>query len=498
MELPLFVFEMANNHMGSLQHGLRIVREYRKVVESFHSFRFAFKLQYRDLDTFIHHDFKKRLDIKYVKRFMETSLREEELIQLVNEIKECGFIVVCTPFDEPSVDKIEKHGVDIVKVASCSFSDWPLLERIVLANKAIIASAAAAPLEEIDNVVSFFEHRSKDLTLMHCVAEYPTQDADLSLNQIDLLRTRYPKIKIGYSTHEKPDNIDAIKIAVAKGASVFEKHVGVPTKDWPLNDYSATSKQVEAWLRSAEDAFSVCGPTAQRRVPTSAELGSLASLRRGVFAKKAIRAGDFISNNDIFLAFPPQEGQVCANDWSKYTRFVATRDIRANAPLTVENTEHKHTRQKVYEVVQSVKALLERGNVVIPGAADLEISHHYGLEKFDEYGLVMITVVNREYCKKLLVMLAGQTHPEQYHEKKEETFHILYGDMKIFLDGREKVLGRGDVITVGRGVRHKMYSAGGTVFEEISTTHCKEDSYYTDTNICANPMRKTLITYWLS
>jgi sialic acid synthase SpsE len=47
---PLFVLEMANNHMGSLDHGLRMVREFREATRAF-PYSFAFKLQYRHLDT---------------------------------------------------------------------------------------------------------------------------------------------------------------------------------------------------------------------------------------------------------------------------------------------------------------------------------------------------------------------------------------------------------------------------------------------------------------
>jgi N-acetylneuraminate synthase len=109
----------------------------------------------------------------------------------------------------------------------------------------------------------------------------------------------------------------------------------------------------------------------------------------------------------------------------------------------------------------------------------------------------MITVVNREYCKKILVMLPGQSHPEQFHEKKEETFHVLHGSVKVALDGEEKTYGPGESIHVDRGVRHKMCTVTGTVFEEISSTHYKDDSFYVDPAISRNRDRKTYLTYAL-
>jgi hypothetical protein len=55
----------------------------------------------------------------------------------------------------------------------------------------------------------------------------------------------------------------------------------------------------------------------------------------------------------------------------------------------------------------------------------------------------------------------------------------------------------GDLVTVNRGVRHLFRTATGVVFEEISSTHFKDDSYYTDESIAANRNRKTYLTYWM-
>lgn len=494
---PLFVFEMANNHMGDVDHGVRTIRAMREACTGFDDcFEFAFKLQYRDLDTFIHASLRGRDDIKYIKRFEETRLGDEALRALVAEMAAQGFRTVCTPFDERSVDRIEAHGIDTVKIASCSFTDWPLLERIARTGKRIIASTAGATLEEIDNVVSFLLHRGKDLTLMHCVAEYPTPDASLQVNQIGLLRERYPECRIGYSTHESPDNTAAVMLALAKGATVFEKHVVLPTERYAANAYSADPAQIAAWLAAARRALAICGD-AGRYAPSAAERESLQSLRRGVFTTRDVPAGTELDASMVEFAFPPAPGQVTANDWSKYVRFVTREAIPAGRPVLHAQVDESHLREQVLEAVTSVKSLLKAGNIVVPGKSDLEISHHYGMERFAEYGLTMVTVVNREYCKKLLVMLAGQTHPEQYHEQKEETFVMLHGDLTLWLDGEERSVSAGDVITVARGVRHKFHTRRGAVFEEISSTHYTNDSFYTDPGIAANTRRKTWLTYWM-
>lgn len=493
---PLFVLEMANNHMGDIDHGIRVVREFAEVCKAF-PFQFAFKMQYRHLDSLIHPDYVGRNDIKYIKRFSETRLSREETRRLVAEIKAQGFVAMCTPFDEASVDLILEDGFDILKIASCSFTDWPLLERAVATDLPIIASLGGAALPDIDNVVTFFQNREKNFALMHCVAEYPTPTEKLELNQIDLLRGRYPGVPIGYSTHEDPALTTPVAIAIAKGAKVFEKHVGVPTDQYALNNYSATPEQIRAWLTAAQEAVTICGRSEGRIAATPVETASLFSLRRGVFAKRDIKAGDRLDGENSFLAIPTLDGHLTANDLSKYNHVHATADIPAGAPVLTSAVTQRFMREDVLGIVEKVKAMLQEGNIVVPGKAQLEISHHYGLDRFFDFGITMVTVVNREYCKKLIVVLPGQKHPPQYHKLKEETFHVLHGSLTLSLDGVAEEYGPGSVVVVNRGVVHAFESAEGAVFEEISSNHQGSDSFYLDEEINKRADRKTLLSHWL-
>ncbi len=493
----LFVLEMANNHMGDPEHGLKIIRAFGAVCRKY-PFTFAFKLQYRDLDTFIHPLKQGRDDVKYVKRFSETRLSRADFDRLIEEVRAQGFLAIATPFDEPSVMVIEEQALDCIKVASCSLTDWPLLERIVQAPQPVIASTAGATFEDIDCVVSFFRHRRKAFALLHCVAEYPTDDGDLHLSRIGVLRARYPDVPVGFSTHEHPGHTDMVTLAVAKGATVFEKHVGVETEAYALNAYSSSPDQVDEWLAAAQHAFLLCGDGERRVTDNIKEAANLRSLRRGIFARRALAPGECLSLDDVYFAFPPEDGQYSANEWSKYSQFSVTAKIPCDAAVAPSNCERQDTRQNIWDIVSRVKAFLNESRVIVPGSAELDISHHYGLGRFDEVGLTMITVVNRDYCKKLLVLLPGQSHPEQYHKKKEETFHVLFGEIALDLDGRRRLCGPGDVVTIEPGTRHAFSSRGGAVIEEISSTHFKDDSFYSDEKIMANKNRKTQLTYWMS
>lgn len=491
----LFIFEMANNHMGSVAHGKKIINEFHKVAKKY-DFQFAFKFQYRQLDSFIHPDYKDRLDIKYIKRFSETRISHDDFLEMKKEAEKCGFLTMCTPFDNESVKVIVDHGYDIIKIASCSLTDWPLLEEISKTDKPIVLSTAGGKLEDIDKVVSFFEHRGKDFAIMHCVGEYPTQVQNLELNQIDLLKNRYPEFPVGYSTHEDPNNFDGIKIAIAKGAQIFEKHTGVKTEEYDINGYSIQPEQADKWLAAAVETLKMCGVKTERHQCSEGEINALLNLRRGVYAKKLIKKGDKISSDNVFFAMPNQEGQVTANDLSKYSEFKALEDIKPNQPVYNSKVEYKNLREKVLSIINQVKEILEKAGVPLKDRLELELSHHYGIEKFMEAGATIINCINREYCKKLIILLPGQHHPMHHHVKKEETFNVIYGDVNLELKGETRLLERGDMFTVEREMEHAFSSEGGAIFEEISTTHFKNDSFYDDKKIMGNQDRKTQMTFW--
>jgi N-acetylneuraminate synthase len=105
--------------------------------------------------------------------------------------------------------------------------------------------------------------------------------------------------------------------------------------------------------------------------------------------------------------------------------------------------------------------------------------------------------VNRDYCKRLMVVLPGQKHPEQWHNQKDETYHILYGDVMVDLDGVRTPHKSNEIVTIPHGIKHSFWTANGAVIEEVSSAYAQADSWYTDASIMANPNRKTYVTYWI-
>ena len=493
---PLLILDMANNHNGSLSHGKRIIDEVAKLKNpSGHPI--AIKFQYRDLPNFIHPNFRERRDIKYVDRFLSTQLSWGDFLELKEHASSLGLLTACTPFDEYSVGMVRDHGFDILKIASASFTDWSLLEALSSWSGPIVASTAGVTQFGIDRVVAFLKNRSREFALMHCVAAYPTLDSNLELNRISNMRDRYLDIPIGYSTHENPNNMLAAPLALAKGAVILERHIGVVAEGSSLNLYSSEVAELNNWIASLDNAIVMMGSLDSWSVVNASEQDALAGLRRYAFASSKIEKGAKIARDNIFFGIPGQEDQLQANDLGKYENFIATSDIEQGSALTRSKLIHTSTEDKVLEIRSQVLEMILKSGVSVPRNALLEISHHYGLEKFDEFGVCMITVINRDYCKKLLLLLPGQTHPPMFHKKKDETFFLVHGDAKLLLDHSEVTFNLGDTAVIPPPMIHEMSSVNGAIIEEVSSTHILDDSFYLDDEISRNQSRKTFVQYWV-
>ena len=492
---PLFIYEMANNHMGDLKHGIKIIETLRAVSDDFPNFKFAVKLQYRD-DSFFHPLHINRTDHKLIKRFVETRLGEKKFAQLIKAIISNKFIPICTPWDEKAVDYLEKQNIQIYKIASCSFNDWDLLERISKTRKPVIASTAGASKLSIDKVNSFFKHKKINFNFMHCVGEYPTNDKDLRLDQIDYLIKNYPGVNIGWSTHENPYNFGSIMIAVAKGATIFEKHVGLEDKGYKLNLYSANPNQIRQWLSAAHKAFEMGGDVkTNRKSFNKKEIDDLRILYRGAYAKENIRKGQMLKKK-YFLAMPNVENQLVASDLGKFNKYTAVKNIEKNSPLFMDDFELDYYRgnveDKKFIIKDKVLETINKFDLILPKQTKAEISHHYGINNFFKKGAILFHIVNKEYSKIVVMMFPKQEYPAHFHVAKNETYFIIHGDLTVKVGKKNYYLKRGDMLSVNKKEVHSFKTTNGVVFEEIASKYIKNDSKYLD-KMKIDKKRKSII-----
>jgi sialic acid synthase SpsE len=331
----LYILDLANNHQGSVEHGQRIIRECAEVVKK-HGVSAAVKFQFRDLPQFVHKDERANSTNKHVPRFLSTRLPWDSFKELLATIREQGLLSMCTPFDEASVAKIVEMRFNIIKIASCSARDWPLLEEIAASGLPVVASTGGLRQEEVDDLVSFLVHRGCEFALMHCVSIYPTPDEACNLANIAEFKERYPGRTIGWSTHEPPQETVHVGLATALGAEMFERHVGVETDKIKLNAYSSTPQQVDTWIAAAQRAKRLIG-SRKRRPPLEAESASIDDLKRGVFARTEIEAGQPITDDKIYFAFPYRPGQISSAEWKQ--GIVASKAVSPDAPVLKEAIE---------------------------------------------------------------------------------------------------------------------------------------------------------------
>ncbi len=310
----LFVLELASNHWGSLERGLKIIADYAQVVR-FNGVRAALKLQFRDVDSFIHKDFRHRSDIRYIKKTLDTRMSWESYHELVRATRKWGLITMATPFDEVSVDKCVEFGVQILKIASSDIKDWFLIEKIATTKKPVVISTGGSSLRDLDDIVAFFGRRGIPLAINHCVSLYPTEDGELEMNQIDFLAERYQENVIGFSTHEYRDWQSSIMIAYAKGARTFERHVDIDYQGVPVSPYCSRPEQVDQWFKAFLKAQQMCGaPGTAKRKPPEREIRYLDQLVRGVYARRDLPAGHVLRDEDLYMAIPLQRGQISCRE----------------------------------------------------------------------------------------------------------------------------------------------------------------------------------------
>ena len=343
----LFVLELANNHWGRLERGIKIVDDFAEVVHA-NGVRAAIKLQFRDVGSFIHDGHRHRGDSRYIKKVSATELSWDELRTLVERVRGHGLVTMATPFDEVSVDKCVAFGVEILKIASSDIRDRILIEKMASTGLPVIASSGGSNLQDVDRLVEFFADRKIPFALNHCVSLYPSVDSELEINQIDFLKNRFPETVIGFSTHEMTDWASSVMIAYAKGARTFERHVDVDMDGVAVSPYCTLPEQADVWFKAFKKAKEMCGaPGDSKRAAPEKEVRYLDELVRGVYAKRDLPAGHHLSTDDVFFAVPLLHGQISVREFLGGERLKSA--LTKDAPLRLLDVDAPYSNDLTFQ-----------------------------------------------------------------------------------------------------------------------------------------------------
>jgi sialic acid synthase SpsE len=152
----------------------------------------------------------------------EVEFEEEDFKNIINYCKVKKITFLCTPWDTPSVDFLEKFNISAYKIASADLTNFPLIRYIAKTKKPMIISTGMSNMDEIEKTVNFVKKENVEFLLLHCNSTYPSPIELLNLNLIPVLQEKFD-VPIGYSGHET--GIMPSVTAANMGGIVIERHI---------------------------------------------------------------------------------------------------------------------------------------------------------------------------------------------------------------------------------------------------------------------------------
>ena len=157
------------------------------------------------------------------RRFLELSY--EEHFEVFKYAKKIGLDVVETLCSITTLSLLKYFIPDYLKVASRDLTNLPLLESMAETRIPIILSTGMAGIKELNEALEIITKYHDNISILHCVSQYPTNPKVLNLNTIRYLKENYGQYTIGFSDHTI--GISAPVAAVALGAEIIEKHITI-------------------------------------------------------------------------------------------------------------------------------------------------------------------------------------------------------------------------------------------------------------------------------
>ncbi len=281
------VAEIGNNHEGSLDNALQLIRA---AAESNVN---AVKFQTIEPTNFI-----ASFDNKRIKQLNKYKLSKEQIIHLSKEAKKLGLTFFSTPFDLDSADFLNKIQ-SIFKISSGDNNFHQLINKVFDFKKNTIISTGIAEIKDLDYIYKNWLKRNSvfNLVFLHCVSSYPVPYDQANLGSIKYLKNRYPKAVIGYSDHT--EGIEASCAAVAFGAKVIEKHFTLDKKFSDFRDHqlSADQKEMSLLVKRIREIETMYGKEDKKLQDCEKE--NLISMRRSIAAARDLKLNTKINEEDL-------------------------------------------------------------------------------------------------------------------------------------------------------------------------------------------------------
>jgi len=215
--------------------------------------------------------------------------------------KKKKILFLSTPFDNESVDLLDRIGVPAYKIPSGEITNFPLLKKIAEKKRTIILSTGMATLGEVEDAFQYLKKcGAENIILLHCTTSYPASIHSVNLRAMETLRCAF-QVPVGYSDHTEGITIPVA--AVAMGACVLEKHFTLDkTLSGPDHNASLEPHELHVMVKAIRDVELAMGNGIKR--PNQDEMAIKKDARRSIVAQCDIKVGDLLKECDLAIKRP--------------------------------------------------------------------------------------------------------------------------------------------------------------------------------------------------
>ena len=238
---------------------------------------------------------------QYFDVFKNVEFTFEQFEELYDFSKSVGITFFSTPFDNESANFLNNLDVPCFKIASSDLTNIPLIQNIAKFQKPMIISSGMATLNEIHDAVNccLFEG-NKNLSILHCVANYPAQPNEVNMNVISNLKKLF-NFPIGYSDNGESTLVDIV--AVSMGASIIEKHFTLDKNlEGPDHVFSIDPKGLKLLISQINEINEMKGDGL--KIPQISELQNKMAIRKSISASKDLSQGTKLQESDLSIKRP--------------------------------------------------------------------------------------------------------------------------------------------------------------------------------------------------
>jgi N-acetylneuraminate synthase len=258
---------------------------------------------------------------------------DSEYEALAQTCKDVGIDFMSTPFDFEAANALAPL-MPAIKVASADITNVPLIRLVASKGKPVIISTGAATLDEVRTAVEIASAAgAKEITLLHCILNYPTSLENAQLAQIDALKAEFgDRCAIGYSDHVTPEpdgDVPALLTATILGSVVLEKHF-TDDKAATGNDHYHAVDEVDL-LRFTTNLARIRAGYGNGVRDLSGQQAAINNARRRVIIKSSKPAGYVIQAEDL-IPLRSNVGIEIAH-WDSVVGRTLAVDVEAELPL---------------------------------------------------------------------------------------------------------------------------------------------------------------------